>query len=57
MVDINNSNKMWIKADKSRNLYKIDPIQYKKILHDKVTEKYKLDQDIIINPRHISFHE
>ena len=29
---------MWIKADKSRNLYKIDPPQYKKILHDEITE-------------------
>ena len=33
---------MWIKDDKSRNLYKIDPLLYKKILHDKITEKYKL---------------
>ena len=44
MVDINYLNKMWIKADKSRNLYKTDPPQYKKILH-KITVKYKLDQD------------
>ena len=48
VVDINNSNKMWIKADKSRNLYKIDPIQYKKI-SNKITEKYKLDQNNIID--------
>ena len=32
-------------TDKSRNLYKIDLPQYKKILHNKVTEKYKLDYD------------
>ena len=38
-----NSNKIGIKADKSRNLYKIDPPIYMKILHDKTTEKYKLD--------------
>ena len=31
---------MWIKADESRNLYKIDPPIYKKILDDKITEKY-----------------
>ena len=49
MVDINNSNKMWIKADKSRNLYKTDPPLYKKILHNKITEKYKLNQDNIID--------
>ena len=40
---------MWIKANKSGNLYKIDPPLYEKILHDKITEKYKLDQDNIID--------
>ena len=49
MINRNNLNKMWIKADKSRNLYKIDPLLYKKILHDKITEKYKSDQDNIID--------
>ena len=49
MVDFNKSNKMWIKADKSRNLYKIDPPQYRKILHDKITGKYKLDQNNIVD--------
>ena len=37
---------MWIKADKSRNLYKINSLQYIKILH-KIREKYKLDYDDI----------
>ena len=36
---------MWIKANKSRNLYKINPLQYIKILQNKITEKYKLDYD------------
>ena len=49
VVDINKSNKMWIKADKSRSQYKIDPPQYQKILHDKITEKYELDKDNIID--------
>ena len=41
---------MWIKADKSRNLYKIDPPRDKKILQNKKkSEKYKLDLDNIIN--------
>ena len=36
---------MWNRAD---NLYKIDPSQYRKILHNKITEKkYKLDRDDI----------
>ena len=47
MVDINNWNKMWMKGNKSRDLYKIDPQLHKKILHDKITEKYRLDQDNI----------
>ena len=49
VVDINNSNKMWIRADKSRNLYKIDPPQYRKILHNKILEKYKLNQNNIVD--------
>ena len=49
VVDINKLEKMWIKTDKSRNLHKIDQLLYKKILHDKITEKYKLDQNNIVN--------
>ena len=47
MVDPNKSKKIWIRADKSRNIYKIDLTQYRKILHNKITEKYKLDHDVI----------
>ena len=39
---------MWIKADKSRNQYKINPPQYKEILH-KITKKYKSDQNNIVD--------
>ena len=40
-MDINNSNEMWIKANKSRNRYKIDPLQ--------ITEKFKFDQNNIVD--------
>ena len=40
---------MCIKAGKSSNLYRIDPSLYEKILHNKITEKHKLDRDYIIN--------
>ena len=49
VVDIYISNKMWIKVDKSRNLCNIDSPLYMKILHDKLTEKYKLDQNYLVN--------
>ena len=49
VVDINNLNKMWIEADKSRNIYKNDLPLYRKILHDKITEKCKLDQNNIVD--------
>ena len=49
VVDINNLNKTWIKADKSWNLYKIESPQYKKIWHNKITEMYNLDQNNIVD--------
>ena len=36
------------KADKSRNLYRIDPLLFSEILH-KITEKYKLDQNNMVD--------
>lgn len=36
---------MWIKADKWRNIYKISPSNYHKILLDKITNTYKLDNN------------
>ena len=37
-----------IKADKSRNIYKISPLEYK-ILHNKIMEMYKIDNEDTIN--------
>ena len=51
VIDITFSNKIRIKADKSRNQYKIDPP-----LYDKITEKYKWDQDNIIDETNKDTH-
>ena len=38
-----------IKTDKSRNIYKIESSEYSKILHKKITETYKIDNNDTIN--------
>ena len=45
MVDFDKSKNMLIRANKSRNLSKIDPPEYKNISKNKKTEKYTLDHD------------
>ena len=32
-----------MKADKSRNIYKINPSNYRKVLKNKITDTYKID--------------
>ena len=39
--EINKSDKIFTKADKSGNLYKLSPKKYKKLLNDEVTKFYK----------------
>lgn len=41
---IKNSEEVWIRADKSKNIYKCDPSKYYKILKDKITDNYKKDR-------------
>lgn len=41
---INNSNEIWLRADKSNNIYKCNPSKYHKILTDKITDTYKKDR-------------
>ena len=38
---INNSKEVYVPADKTTNLYKLPPQDYKKLLHDNITAKYK----------------
>ena len=41
--DIKNSNKIWVRADKTNNFYKIEPSNYNKIIKNKITAINKLD--------------
>ena len=38
---INSSDKVFISADKSRNIYKIDKNQYTKLLNENITKAYR----------------
>ena len=42
---INDSNKVIANADKTGNKYEIEPSDYKKLLHNNITQDYKLDTD------------
>ena len=38
---IKSSNKMFVSADKTRNMYGLDPKEYDKLLNNNVTKSYK----------------
>ena len=40
---------IWIKADKSRNIYKIEPFEYNGILYNKIIKTYKINNNDTIN--------
>ena len=40
---------IWVRADKSRNMYKIEPSKYQEILNNKITDDYKIDKDNTID--------
>ena len=42
---INDSSKVIVNADKTGNKYEIEPSDYKKLLHNIITQDYKLDTD------------
>ena len=44
ILEIQNSDKVYIKADKSTNIYKLPPEQYDELKRDTVTKQYKLDK-------------
>ena len=39
MIEVDSSTKSFIFADKSTNMYKIDPSEYRKLLNENVTYK------------------
>ena len=40
---IRKSKKVWVRSDKSNNIYQVSPHEYERILNDKITESYILD--------------
>ena len=40
---IRKSRKVWVRSDKSNNIYQVSPHEYERILNDKTTESCKLD--------------
>ena len=47
--EIKNSNKIFVPADKSRNIYKMEKEQYNKLLHENITKTYKKTNKSRIN--------
>ena len=45
---IKNDNRVIVKADKTSNLYKVQPEEYKKLLRDNITKSYETSSDKII---------
>ena len=41
LKSIKNSNKIFVPADKTRNMYGLEPKEYEKLLNDNVTKTYK----------------
>ena len=37
------SGKIWVKADRSKNIYQVTPYEYEQILNNKITESYRID--------------
>ena len=40
IIEIRNSNKIFVAADKSRNIYKLEKEDYNKLLHENITKTY-----------------
>ena len=41
--ELKNSKCIWVRADKLRNIYKINPSNYHKILRNEMTDTYRMD--------------
>ena len=41
LKEIHSSRKFFVSADKSRNIYKLEPDEYKKLLRKNITKEYK----------------
>ena len=47
--EFKNSKYIWVRADKTRNIYKINPSNYHEILKNKITDTYKTDYNDTIS--------
>ena len=47
--ELKSSKCIWVNADKSRNMYKVELSQYQEILNKKITDNYKIDKDSTID--------
>ena len=47
--EVKSSNCIWVRADKSKNMYKIKPSKYQEILKNKITDNYKIDYNNTID--------
>ena len=41
--EVKTSKYIWVRSDKSKNIYKIKPSKYQEILKSKITNNYKID--------------
>ena len=49
MKELKSSKCIRVSADKSRNMYKVEPPKYHEILNKKITDNYKIDKDNTID--------
>ena len=47
--ELKSSKCIWVSADKSRNMYKVEPPKYHEILNKKIMDNYKIDKDNTID--------
>ena len=40
---IGKSKKVWVWADKSKDIYQVSPYEYEQILNNRITESYRID--------------
>ena len=47
--ELESSKCIWVSANKSRNMYKVEPTKYHEILNKKIMDNYKIDKDNTID--------
>ena len=47
--ELKSSKCICVRADKWRNMYKVEPSKYQEILNNKITDNYKIDKDNTID--------